>query len=100
MGGCKCTNCSCKSYSAVFEALGNQNRLHIINALRKEPHNVSEIIAKTGLEQTCVSHCLRKLEEGGLVDVERQGKFRVYTLNKKTVEPLLQAIDQHTKVKR
>lgn len=84
------------AYAIFFETLANQNRLHIINSLRAGPKNVSSIIDATGLEQTCVSHCLKRLENCGFVSVERQGKFRIYTLNSKTIEPLMRLIDAHT----
>ena len=80
-----------------FETLSAESRLRIINTLRTGPKNVSKIIAETGLEQSCASHCLRKLEAGGFVRVKRQGKFRVYDLNHTTIEPLMALIDKHTK---
>ncbi|HIH24820.1 TPA: winged helix-turn-helix transcriptional regulator [Candidatus Woesearchaeota archaeon] len=84
------------AYAIFFETLANQNRLHIINSLRAGRKNVSQIIDATGLEQTCVSHCLKRLENCGFVSVERDGKFRIYTLNSKTIEPLMRLIDTHT----
>lgn len=92
-----CKNCSCTQYAAVFEAFGNQNRLHIINTLREKPKTVSEIIEDTGLEQTCVSHCLRKLEKSSIVSVQRKGKFRIYKINKETVDPIFAVMEQHEK---
>lgn len=94
-GGCKCTTCACGAYAKFFDTLGNQNRIHILNTLRKAPKSVSEIIEETGLEQTAISHSLRKLEETGFVNVQRRGKFRIYTINRKTIEPLLILIDKH-----
>lgn len=84
------------AYKIFFETLGNENRLRIINSLRDRPQNVSTIIKKTKLEQSCVSHCLKRLERCGFVSVSKEGKFRVYQLNHSTVEPLMKLIDQHT----
>ena len=92
-GGCSCTNCSCSKYSAYFETLGNQNRLHIIDAIRLSSKNVTQIIKETGLEQTCVSHCLKRLAAQGFVTVKKKGKYRVYHLNKEAIEPILKTID-------
>lgn len=94
-GRCACANCSCGDYAQFFDTLGNQNRLHILDALRTEPQSVSQIIAKTGLEQTCVSHCLRKLEGIGAVTAARKGKFRIYALNRTAIEPLLKLLNRH-----
>jgi ArsR family transcriptional regulator len=85
-----------QAYEIFFVTLANQNRLHIINALRDGPKNVTRIITATGLEQTCVSHCLKRLENCGFVTVRRDGKFRIYSLNTKTIGPLMQLIDTHT----
>jgi DNA-binding transcriptional ArsR family regulator len=88
---------SYEAYEVFFETLANQNRLRIINALRAGERNVTEIVKKTGLEQTCVSHCLARLERCGFVSAKRQGKYKVYGLNKETIEPLMRLIDNHTR---
>lgn len=92
---CNELGCRCGPYARFFSALGSMTRLHIINALRKGPKNVSQLVVLTGLEQTCVSHCLLILLENGFVSAEQEGKYRVYSLNKSTVEPLMKLIDDH-----
>lgn len=94
---CNSTGCMCGPYSKFFSTLGNATRLHIINALRKKSMNVSELIQVTGLEQTCVSHCLRILVQNGFVTWEADGRCRVYALNKKAIEPLMSLIDDHVR---
>ena len=84
-------------YKIFFTSLANPNRLQIITALRQGSKNVSEICQATGFEQTMVSHNLKKLEHCGMAFVEQKGKNRYYTLNKKTIKPLLQLIDNHIK---
>jgi ArsR family transcriptional regulator len=85
-----------QAYGVFFETLANQNRLKIINSLRSGKKNVTQILEETNLEQTCVSHCLKRLENCGFVNVTRDGKYRIYTLNKNTIEPLMKLIDEHT----
>ena len=94
-GGCHCKSCVCSSYATFFDTLSNQNRLHIMNSLRKGPKNVSQILEETGLEQTAVSHSLKRLEQCGFVSVKKKGKFHTYTLNSSAVEPLLKLLDKH-----
>ncbi len=84
------------AYGVFFETLANQNRLKIINSLRHGKKNVTQILDETNLEQTCASHCLKRLERCGFVSVERDGKYRIYSLNKTTIEPLMELIDKHT----
>ncbi|MDP3734158.1 MAG: metalloregulator ArsR/SmtB family transcription factor [Nanoarchaeota archaeon] len=86
---------SIKTYQFFFGALANPNRLQIINILRQGKKNVSEICQVTGFEQTMVSHNLKVLEYHGMVFREKNGKFRYYAVNKKTIKPLLEFIDTH-----
>lgn len=83
------------TYELFFGSLSNPNRLQIINLLRAGPKNVNEICLALGFEQTMVSHNLKRLEKCGMVMVEVQGKFRFYTLNMKTITPLMELIDAH-----
>ena len=94
---CKGDDCLCKPYADFYSVLSNTNRMHIIKALRKGDQNVSQIIELTNLEQTCVSHCLKLMEENSFVSSRREGKFKIYALNKETIEPLLKLIDKHVK---
>jgi len=85
-----------KSYKRFFITLANENRLKIIHLLQNQgSKNVSEIVEGTKLEQTLVSHNLKRLLECHFVEVEQSGKERVYSLNKKTVQPLLALMDKH-----
>jgi DNA-binding transcriptional ArsR family regulator len=88
-------NHSLETYQFFFGALANPNRLQIINVLRKGRKNVSEVCKATKFEQTMVSHNLKVLEHHGMVFKEKQGKYRYYTVNKKTIKPLLEFIDSH-----
>ena len=87
----------CKSYNDFFQTLANPTNQSIIQELLKKPMNVSELIQHTKLEQSNISHSLKKLHECKIVDVERKGKQRVYSLNKKTIIPILAIVDKHAK---
>mgnify|MGYP001590504982 FL=1 len=82
-------------YKIFFTSLANPHRLQIINSLRQNRRNVSEICEFTGMEQSMVSHNLKRLERCGMVFVEKKGKNRYYTLNHKTIIPLMKIIDAH-----
>ncbi len=84
-----------ETYQFFFGALANPNRLQIINTLRQGRKNVGEICDATNFEQTMVSHNLKILEYHGMVFVEKEGKYRYYTVNTKTIKPLLECIDAH-----
>ena len=85
------------AYELFFGSLSNPNRLAIINLLRNKRMNVSEICESTGFEQTMVSHNLKRLEKCGMVFGEKDGRFKFYRVNNKSIEPILSLIDQHMK---
>ncbi len=92
---CSCKNCLCSPYALFFDTLGNETRLFVLNSLQKKPKNVGDIVNETGLEQTHVSHSLKRLEQCEFVTKKRKGKFMEYAINKKTIAPLLSLIDEH-----
>ncbi len=86
-----------KAYNIFFGTLANKNRLRIINSLRRGPMCVDEIHKNLNFNQTTVSHNLKRLLRCGFVFVEKKGKHRYYSLNKKTIKPLMSLIDEHMK---
>ena len=83
------------SYKIFFGTLVSEHRLKIINILRKDKKNVSEIMSELNLDQTSVSHNLARLKKCGFVKQKTDGKFRYYTLNEKTIKPLMEIIEKH-----
>ena len=86
---------SYQAYKIFFRTFNSEIRIKIMNALRRKKLNVQEIIKETGLEQTIVSHNLKKLSHCGFVEKEVKGKYRYYSLNKKTIEPILDSVNKH-----
>ena len=84
-----------KTYKLFFNTFSSGQRLKILNLLRDKKRNVSEIIEKTGFEQSAVSHNLKRLKSCGFVVQEIKGKYRYYMLNEKTIRPLMKLIDKH-----
>lgn len=78
-----------------FSTLANPTRLAILELLRKDSRNVSEIAAALTQEQSMISHNLRPLEKCGFIFSERVGKERFYTLNKETMEPMFKLFTRH-----
>lgn len=84
-----------KPYELFFGTLANEQRLEIINLLRKGPKNVTQICRELNFNQTTVSHNLKKLKTCSFVFVKRNGKERMYSINKKTIKPLLGLMESH-----
>lgn len=88
---------TCNSYDLFFETFSNKTRIRIIKTLNLCPKSVTEICKVTKEEQSKVSHNLRKLMECNFLDVKREGKKRIYSLNKDTIIPILSLVDKHVK---
>ena len=86
-----------KAYKLFFGTLTSNDRLMIINSLRKQSKTVGELQKELKLEQTRVSHNLKRLKKCGFVDVKIDGKYRIYKLNEQTIKPLMNLIDNHMK---
>ena len=83
------------AHDYFLSTLSNKKRFDIILALRDAPKNVTQLTEDLGVHQTTVSHSLRRLLDCGFVFVKRNGKERVYDLNKKTIKPLLNLMNTH-----
>jgi len=84
-----------KSYSNFFINFANETKLAIILALRDGALSVGEIVAKVGEEQSTISHNLKKMADCHILNVEKRGKERIYSLNKETVGGLLKIAEKH-----
>ena len=65
----------------LFQAIGEVNRLRIVEVLWEGPKNVTEISRLLGIKIVNVSHHLSVLKDAGLVRDEKKGRFVHYTLN-------------------
>ncbi len=84
-----------EAYKLFFNTFSSEQRLRILNLLRKGKMNVSEIIKKTGFEQSIVSHNLNRLKSCGFVKADVKGKYRYYNVNDKTIKKIMGLIDRH-----
>lgn len=64
----------------VFKALGNPNRLLIVDALGRGEHCVADLTKLVGLDISTVSNHLAVLRSVGIVSDERRGTQVFYTL--------------------
>ena len=85
----------CKSYNLFFETISNKLRLDIVELLRKQPMTVGGISKDLKEEQSKISHNLKKLKDCHFVEAKRQGKNMLYSLNKGTIVPLLNMVENH-----
>jgi DNA-binding transcriptional ArsR family regulator len=87
------------AYHVFFTNLANPLKIEIITALKEKGtgSSVGELSEKLKVEQSKISHALALLKKCRIVNVEQEGKKRIYSLNKETILPMLNLIDKHSK---
>lgn len=86
------------SFDDFFAVLGNKQRVKILQYLNAEgSKSVTDISQRLEMEQSAVSHNMKRLLECHFVEMEPHGKERIYTINHNTVQPLFNLIDKHVR---
>ena len=78
-----------------FTNLANPTRLAAIEQLINQPMSVTELAERLGQEQSMISHNLKPLLECNLINIHKEGKKHIYTVNLETINPILKAIEKH-----
>jgi len=93
-----------RKHAEFFKALGDENRLKIVQMLAKKDMCVCEIMDELAVSQPAVSHHLKALKQVGIVEDRREGKWIFYSLSESNInqylnflEQLLQSADQPKK---
>jgi predicted transcriptional regulator len=61
----------------------------------EKPMSVNELAEALRQEQSMISHNLKPLLQCNLISIEKQGKKHIYTVNKQTLNPIFEAIQNH-----
>ena len=85
----------CDAYHRFFKNLANPLKMRIVEELKNKPMSVNELVEKINEEQSKISHALANLRFCSIVTSSQEGKQRIYSLNKKTIVPILEIIDNH-----
>ncbi len=76
-----------------FQALGDEQRLAIVELLREHRLSVGEIADALPVSRPAVSRHLRLLKDAGVVDDTPAGARRIYALRAGAVEELARYLD-------
>jgi DNA-binding transcriptional ArsR family regulator len=79
----------------TLAALGEPNRLHIVELLRAGPRPVNDIHGRLGLRQSLVSQHLKVLKHAGLVEMEPRAQQRFYRLRGQPLKQLHDWLDRY-----
>lgn len=70
------------AFGPALSVLGDETRLKVVLLLAQKGDLVAQqIVEAVGVHQSTVSRVLAQLEQGGIVQMQRQGKQRRYNLN-------------------
>ncbi|CAK8054528.1 ArsR/SmtB family transcription factor [Eupransor demetentiae] len=81
--------------SIIFKLLASPQRLKILTSLKERPHNVSELVEETGMEQSALSHQLRLLRHAQVVAAQKRGRQVYYELVDSHILTLLDNAREH-----
>src|ERR1700677_2347544 len=79
----------------TLAALGEPNRLRIIEMLRAGPRPVNDIHVRLKLRQSQASQHLKVLKEAGLVEMEPRAQQRFYRLRPEPLKQLHEWLDRY-----
>jgi DNA-binding transcriptional ArsR family regulator len=79
----------------TLAALGEPNRLRIIELLRAGPRPVNDIRGRLGLRQSQASQHLKVLKDVGLVEIEPRAQQRFYRLRPQPLKQLHKWLDRY-----
>ena len=82
----------------TLAALGEPNRLRIVELLRAGPRPVNEIHTRLGLRQSQASQHLKVLKDVGLVEMEPRAQQRFYRLRAEPLKQLHEWLDRYRRV--
>jgi len=81
----------------IFKLIGDPTRFMILHMLENRELNVNAIADELQLEQSAVSHQLRKLREAKLVKSRRIGKNILYSQDDRHVYDILHLAVEHAR---
>jgi ArsR family transcriptional regulator len=87
LAGTEMTDDDAAATATVFKALGDPNRVRLMNLLAtaREPVCVCNLTPQLDLTQPTVSFHLKKLVEAGLLEREQRGVWAYYSVNEEAL---------------
>lgn len=80
--------------SNFFKGLADETRLKIIFLLLLEDLCMCEIVAALNGASSTISHHLKVMEKGGVIESRREGKYTIYSLKKKVLVDIIPLLNK------
>jgi DNA-binding transcriptional ArsR family regulator len=79
----------------ILQALSDSNRRTVLDALSRAPATASELAALLPIARPGTSRHLRVLLDAGLVDVQQEAQFRIYSLRPGPLAEVSEWLDRY-----
>jgi len=87
-----------EKYAGLFKALGDTNRLLILDMLCRGERCACKILEKFRITQPTLSHHMKILCDCGIVNKRKDGKWMYYSINTKGCEKTMKLLKDLTTV--
>ena len=77
-----------------FRALGDENRIRIMDILLGREMNAKEILEKMDISQSTLSHHMKVLTEGQIVSIRKVGRKSYYRISEEAIEVIRDHLDK------
>ena len=85
-----------KEYVEIFKALSDENRLKILCMLACGELCACDIQDSLNLTQPTISHHMKILQQAGVIEVEKRGKWAFYSIKQDRIDHLCNFIKHAT----
>ena len=86
---------SCEDVSRLLKSMAHPTRLMILGHLIAGAKTVGELTDLCDISQSQMSHFLMRMSAEGLVNSEKRGKFKYYSVVDERLVSLMKAIQNH-----
>lgn len=87
-----------RTYSEIFKTLSDENRLRILEMLSCGELCACDIQENLKISQPTISHHMRTLQQVGIINVEKRGKWAFYSINQKQIDDICDFIKKITAI--
>ena len=77
----------------VFKALGDRNRLAVIDLIKENELSAGQILAEIKMGQSTLSHHMKILCDSGIVNSRKDSRWVYYSINNEMIEELKEVLD-------
>ena len=86
-------NVNAKKTAAVFKALGDENRIKILQLLQGGEKCACKLLTEMNITQPTLSHHMKILCDSGIVKGRKEGKWMHYSISQDGIEEAQKYLD-------